>query len=432
MNTILNLVITVVPILIFGYMLISRLKPSLHILERLSLGWLSGLGLFTIFFFLINIQGFAYNRVNGLYLLSALIFSTFLIKRKTNNNPTSNLNILSLIFPILLVVTTVIINIYLPVRSWDSLALYEYRALSFSSTGFMDQAISRGYSFGHPLLTSIMHTWAYVNNMASPMLLYSSIYATLLVSFFFAIRRIRGFFTASLFTTLLATSAEIYSHALISYTNLPYTTYLIIGIIFLTEAYRDKKSSSDNLLLSAIFIGLSTWVRSAEPFWLIVVAAAMILSIKKKSFRDMFHYLLITFGISSIWSLFKKMHLGGTQGVIGRSASALETVVDGNLSVDRAIVIFSYVYQNIILPNRILVFALLLSIPIVIKTKNTLSKLLFIVIALSFMIMYTGTYALSLIFSTWDQIGGSATRMSMFLVPLILYYLATIIFDEKN
>ena len=50
-----------------------------------------------------------------------------------------------------------------------------------------------------------------------------------------------------------------------------------------------------------------------------------------------------------------------------------------------------------------------------------------LIIILNIGIVFAGTYVFSLSYPTWDQIGDSASRMSMFITPMLITVISIII-----
>jgi uncharacterized membrane protein len=100
----------------------------------------------------------------------------------------------------------------------------------------------------------------------------------------------------------------------------------------------------------------------------------------------------------------------------------------GGIDFKRIIDIIVYTYQSVILPwgyvAALFVVAIIIDVSSGYKKKN----LIFLsIVAVNFLVLYAGTYLFSLMFKEWREIPDSASRMSMFFPPLMIYYIALVL-----
>ncbi len=156
---------------LFGVLLVQIIQPKMGLLEQMAIGYLFGIGLFTFILFLLNLVRIPYAVVPASITLLTLISITAitvqltqrpnwveLLKSKIKSLP--NLKNLTsaekvpFILLLILILIALVISAYWPVKDWDSIVLYDFRAKTFVQTGYMDAGIKLGYFFGYPLLTS--------------------------------------------------------------------------------------------------------------------------------------------------------------------------------------------------------------------------------------------------------------------------------------
>src|SRR3989344_533860 len=427
----------IITIILFGYLFINFLYPKFVALEKIALGYLLGIGFFTLFLFIANTLGIKYDLINFSIIISFLItlglllnlrFKTasFLIQaislQKIRNTFISLTEPDKYILVVItfLILSSFVINIYWPVSDWDSLALYDFRAKLFYISGYMDEAIKLGYFFGYPLLTSLSHMLVYLLGGENPMFLYSLYYASLLICFYYALKRAeikRNI--ALIFTLLLASSGLIFEHSTWAYSNLPYSSYLFLGIVY---AYLWQKKLENGLfIISAMLIGLSVWTRASEPFWLAIAFLVIIFSVIRRRFSIAFIYAAIIEIIRYPWFSFFSDKNGNSLSV---EKNLSETIVSISIKLNtiNILKVFDYLWKSVFSRYLLLVLIFIFSVyylPRYLKNKNYSVIFLFSSIFILIASIFIGTYTLIYSFETWDKIGDSAYRMSMFLIPSI-------------
>jgi hypothetical protein len=299
------------------------------------------------------------------------------------------------------------------------LALYDFRGKIFAQTGYMQAAISSGYFWGYPLMTSLAHSIIYLFGGKNPNFLYTLFYLSLII-IFYSLLRLRVSRKAGLFyTLLLAIAPEVFDHSLFSYTNLPYTTYLGLGLIMLIN-WMVKKGRVGQFVIAALLIALSTWVRSKETFWIIPLLLTFIYCFSRKRYLYILIYSAIFFPIQQTWKIFQSWGVGSRYETLKEITNYLGLLKQFNVS--RWIEILKYVYANVIVflgpVFALFIFAFILS---VVTKKFKRDYLYFSTTFLILAFIFVGTYILSYTYTGWEQIGRSASRVSMVLFPLLIY-----------
>ena len=430
MYTIIGFILT----LIFGLFVSLVVVPKMNSLERLGLSYILGLGIQTFLMFAAYLFGVNFTLESTLVILittTSLLFPFVkklirpfvhglitAIKVKNFNRVETTLLLIILFF----ILFSLACTLYWPVNSWDSLVLYDWRAKLFYLNGNMDDGIRRGYFFGVPLLTSLSHTWAYFLGAEKPEFIYTLFLASFISMFFNSLK----VFTSrmiSLFAVLpLVTSVDILGHSTFSYTNFPYTVYFVMSSIYLYIWM--VKGKRGYLLLSGILLGLSTWTRSTEPFWIVNLVVLVIYSLYKRKLLQPVVFAVPLFLIRQPWVFFENSKLDYSTTVTSVVARGIVSIFS-QLSLDHIILVASFLYQNVFVGLTVYLFAFLFlliwSIKICLKNRDLwLSGM----IIGYFLLIVVGTYMLSFLFRDW-KIGGSAARMVMFIPPLIIFYIAS-------
>lgn len=420
----------------FGYFLFNLLVESENFLEKLSLGYLVGMGLSTLIFFVLNIIGVKYTTSNLFILLTvlnALIICLNLFLKKIGHIKIIPPNLKSysflewsiLILLTFFFLTSLINNLYWPINDWDALTLYDFRGQVFALTGFMDPVFSiHRYYLGYPLLTSLSHTFVYLMGGKNPHFLYSINYIAFIVSFYYLVKRVMTRKIALLMSFLLAISFEIYDHSKLAYTNLPYTIYYCLGVIFLFFWIKNKNSKS--LIISGILVGLSTWTRSSEPFWIVPLLVVFLILISQKKIFGILEYFLIFFSIKLPWD-FYITNKGEDITNISQYSSLKLTL---NLIINRAFEVTNYFYLNVLKKEALLYLIFLLGLFFISKKDKAVFYFALMVL-LNLAIIGGGIFLYSFIYPKWTTIGDSVSRMSMIFVPLIIFFISLILSKEN-
>ena len=268
--------------------------------EIMGLGFILGTFLFTLtLLFYHSLTGAPINAsavfvVSGgiTLLLSPLIPRLLILSRQSSSFLTKLLKmplVLKIVIGILftLVLISVIQNLFWPITDWDAMALYDFRARIVAETGSFSLGRELGYFFQYPPFTSLLHTSTYLLGFQRAKIWYSFLYGSFLLVFF-ALSRKQTNLLLSLFGTLaLAVNPMISGNAIVAYTNLSYTMFLGLGVIYLWQWFSSRDLNS--VVLGSAFVAASCWVRSSEPFWLVgvlLLVGIIVSSIQKKMLKN--------------------------------------------------------------------------------------------------------------------------------------------------
>ena len=336
------------------------LVPKHNLWGKLGLSYLLGVGIFTLLIYVTNLIGLKITALNLVLLFLASSVSLVTFKRKSIINfkseilASARLEKIDFVDKFLLggiaffIISSFLNTLYWPVFKWDSLTLYDFRAHVFIETGFIKEALTSlgsSFYFGYPLLTSLLHTIIYILGGSNPKFIYSLFYLSLGLIFYGQLRELISRKLSLLFTLMLLTIPQIFEQSLVSYTNLAYTSYFSLGAIY--YFLWDKKKEIGYLVISAILVGLSTWTRSAEAFWLTILAVVIVTSILRKRYLFIIVFSLIFFPIQQVWKYFTAItsSKSTTLDDVVTYASRLMNVID--LAKWKEIVTF--LYYNVIL-----------------------------------------------------------------------------------
>lgn len=433
----------ILSILIFGYRLAEILLNKSDLLEKISLSFILGIGLFTLIWFVLNLIGVPYSLLSGSVLIiflniTVFCISKFISKHNFKVNITGKFTYLKklhllektcLFLIVFFCLSSIIQNIYWPVRTWDSIVMFDFRARLFAQTGFMHEAIERGYFFAYPLLTSLAHTWIYLLGINNPSFIYGFFYTFFILNFYINLKKLKiNRLFVLLLTLLLAVAPRLFDHTQWAYTNLPFAVYLTLGSIYLYFGIKNKDINS--FIMSAILMGLSTWVRSTEPFWISSVIVAILFSIVLKKYVWPVIYIFILGLIMLPWRYFLQINKEGTvnvaKQVVDTTYSVLKDVQFLKLEQTFNFVITNVIYMYL---TFFILILLILVYKLIIKSKEWI---FFVLILLNLMIIFGGTLSFALYFKEWQDIPDSLARMVMFIPPLIIFLSAELLSELKT
>ena len=425
-------------VIFFGYLLVNLFLRDESVVEKITLGFIIGFGFYTFVLFLASLSGVKFKLFESgiilLLLIAMLILINKLLKRnifvafdlkklflkfKKEFYSLSLLGKISFIWIIILILSILLFDIYWPLRGYDAFVLYDFRTKSFIATGFMNDAISRGYFIVHPLMTSLSHTWLYLIGFNSPMFFYAFLYISFVVLFFVSLRKLLNSNISIILTALMFSFPDIYGQAQIAYTNLPYMIYLVLGSIYL---YLGIKFNNNRLIfISMLLTILSGWTRSVEPFWIVNVIVILVYGIFR--LRNLVVALAYAVGVYLFrlpWNRFYETHTGTILNLQSEIQSGSKTLIIGisqQLNIEK---IFSYFYFYAIRPYFVLylLLSLLIIYKIVQKSKDWWFFLIFFGY---FSLLFIGTYVFTLSYSGWENIPGSFQRLVIFLIPTMIF-----------
>lgn len=420
-------IIPIALLILIGYLFLNIFNLSNE--EKWGNSYLIGTGLFTFLLFISYLFGlsFFYYQTTIIYLIIFIVIVALNLRlKKKFCIPKINFYLIPLF---ILFASTIFSGFYWPITSWDSISLYDYRSQLMLKSGSLESLSSLGYDLGYPMLTSIGQYWLYIFGSNTGMPLHAFFYVFFcLASFAFFKRILKGNYIY-LFTYFLALSHNLFLHSRIAYTNLPYTAFITLSVAYL---YLYQKSSRiSDLQLSAIYIGLTTWTRTYEPFWVILLGMAILFSLLKKKLVPIIIYLATFFSIQLPWKYYYSLRLNTTSNPVGEVISNISTV--NSLSKDNSgliIIVLVYLKEVIFDYYKFFIFIALLALLSTLNKRFKIENLIYPMFLIGSVVMLIGgTYIMANSTDYWNQIPSSTRRMMLFLPTISIFYLSTTIRD---
>lgn len=428
-------------LIILGLEVAFILKLDMKFTERISVSYLLGIGLLTFFVFLVNyIFNLNFSLTNTFTILGSMCLVLAIVSFKGILRFIKNikfkkikiiLNKKTVFWGIILILFfyTLIINLYWPISDWDSLALYDFRAKVFmTDTNLIHAALTNDYFIQYPLLTSLAHLFVYQIGLPNPKFIYSLFYLSFVVIFYYSTRKNTSENKAMFFTILFALVPEFFTHSMMAYTNLPYIAFFCSGIFYLYEWIKNKNVST--LLLSGFLVGLSCWVRITEPFWWVPLFVVILVTLKNKRWKEILYYLIPVYFFYKVWGVFmghiNSLLTHSTQTIVPANPISPYLAILEKITPSRLVEVAVYLYKNVFSSWGliVLVFVIMLIRTFWLTKKERKDKRFLYITLLFLIFLYMGTVGFSVSNSTWIEIPDSARRMSMIILPLILYSIA--------
>ena len=437
----------------FGFVISLVISPGISIVERIALAYGLGYGLLTLAMFLLNVSGFQFSLINTALLLSGiLILSFFYLKLKRWSNlsslrktsplsrksgtrtPLSTFEITMIVLLGFFALSNVIIAVYWPVHSWDSLTTYDLRARIFAETKFIPEATDRirdNFSFfpdytqgvfAYPPMTSLVHTWLYLSGWENPRVFYPLLLISLATIFYFSLKDYTPRYHSLLFTLILVTVPFFYEQVPLALLNFPFAFYFSVGTFYLYRWMLDQKRGF--LVLSGLLLGLASWVRRESLiFFLGYLVVLAIYSVPRRRFLAPLLFSLPYFSIEFLWGTYtlNVLHMGSATAIPTLLAALRRWPEVFDLGRWKEIATFLWVK----LGTFRMVFFLLVPIILLYHDKIRGHRFLFLLVLSNLLIFGGGTYFFVTIYG-WRSFATAPTRLFVMFLPIICYFVALI------
>lgn len=310
-----------------GYTLLNFLfrKNEFNLITSLALSYGLGLGLLTLWMFMVGIGGIKYNvPIIGIPLLIfSFFFAPFLFKKDRGNHPfvatPSSLKTSERVLYMILGAYIIYCIFYtfwralnIPIYSWDAIASIAFKAKVF----FFEKTIPNLKNFpnvahpSYPIHIPLIQTWIALNLGTWNEQLIKIIFPIAFLSFIIIHNHFLTFYTnkkwALFGTTLLISSNLLVLHATISYRDL-FLLYYNCTTIMLLLLWNSKKDDGF-LILASLYAGFATFTKLEGAAYLLIDTTLFLLILlyqKIKPFKEnivkFLKFTVPSFGICSIF-----------------------------------------------------------------------------------------------------------------------------------
>lgn len=422
--------------LFIGYLTISFWRKDFSNIEKLALSFCLGIGETSIIMFLIGVVNIPLTANNILISLIIFCFLLFLLSIIFTGNifrfkrpKIGKIYIYEWPFILLIIFLAVwvfIQTVSWPPFAWDTLALYDFRAkviaekFSLAQEFFTSQPNVTAYNYVYPFSTSLMHALIYIGGGSNPQFLYSLYYVSLILLMYSLLRRILPRFPSLVMTAVLGSTPEILFPSTIAYPNIPYALYFAFSTLYFWEWIRHRKIGF--LVVSALLLGISVWIRNSEPFWAVNLFFISIFLLWKRKILYLILYLALFLPLRQLWPTYQQYVFSQQSDIFFSPPQAFYLDL---LKIPEVIFfVLKYFIQDWVVYLFVLFFSVLF-----VWRKEKKYKLLIIWLLGYVALSVAGTYYFAVSFDWWNQVGGSAKRVSVFFAPLIIYAISLFLME---
>lgn len=294
-------------------------------LEKLAVGYLIGTGLLTLQMFLYSILHIRFNLWGivlpwvGILLIGVGIGLVPVRRFRTPTRGVPTFGKISFWEWLLAgAITLKILYIFYealvkPVVGWDALWNFSLRAKIFYFLGGIPLDRTNQFFLGggmkqYPLHLPLLETFTFILqggwNDAVMKVIFPLYFLSLLIIFYYALRREQGRLIALFFTFLLSSLPLLVYHATIEYADFVVGVYFLAAVAYLYQFIKTKDMKV--LLLSAILAALSAWAKDEGQIFYFI-CFLLLLTAVRFNWKYLATYLVPFAVLIAPWIIFKQI-----------------------------------------------------------------------------------------------------------------------------
>lgn len=312
-----------------GYLmtaLILNKEEDCCLLERISLSYLIGTGVFSFYVFMVNWMGIRFDLLNVLLALLILLAplqivvlwkkSMFLNFKFNKPAPFSLIELALLIYVTLKLAYSFFEATVKPVTAWDAFAHHLFKSKAL----FLDQTISPatlnyiGGGLGYPMNIPINVSWIYVClgqwNDALGQAIFPLLFFCAFAVFYSSLARYLSRPNVLIGSFIFTSLPFVVFHSTISYTDLPVAIYNLAAVLFLFNWVQTKNFKY--VWIASLLSACALWTKNEAMGYTVINAAVFALPVlieKKDKFKPLANiicaYLSTSLLVFFPWSLYK-------------------------------------------------------------------------------------------------------------------------------
>jgi len=432
-----------------GWLFLDVISLEAKFYEKLGLAFILSSGIQTLLFFEIAQQTNSTTPrlywITSIGLLLVLFFLKKYIKPAVSKpklqptEPKSGLNPLgrmALVGVIVLFSITSVYSLYTPVYVTDALALYDFRAKVMQVKGTLYSMHEINNWMSYPPYTSLAHLIIRFLGSDNPHPFYTLMYLSFSLVFYAHLNRYTNRTISAVGTFAMYSSPIILWQSRQPLTNLPYAIFICVSIMYLLLAFNNRRTHFPYLLISSLCLGLTSWVRTTDPFWLVPFFVALLVLFVRKEFIFLAIFIFINISIQNIW--LEHIARYSVIDIVRSSQSVITNIVSVSTSTSAvtkpdslltrllkptagALAFFWPHFLDSVKPT-IFVFAPFIFLE-TFWSKNRSQLILLSMITLLFLSLWVGTVFASQTFFYWKELGNAVSRLSGLFVPLMWFYI---------
>ena len=346
-----------------GWLLARFLLRAGTELDRLSLAFPLGAGVFTWSLFVASWLGVALNlRLVILVLILLGLGSASLLYVQGLRNKDINPKLASrradrslgtlisrapLAILALVVIVAAIIAIGVGYSTWDAIAIWSIKGYGIAYSGSIFEAGYWGaHRFAYPLNIPLLISSAWLASgdlLPESKIVFPVFWASTLVGIYSFWRgRKVGRLLAGLGALFLATIPEMFFHGTIGYANIPLAAYIVLGALWGIVGIENGDKHA--LVLSGILLGFGAWTRVEGVLFSVSVIVALMAAwrISKQGKIRLGAWLAPFAIIAGSWMVFFRLFGAEGSQASGALSEAFRSIPAGDLGTDALMVIARY------------------------------------------------------------------------------------------
>ncbi|MFN8436931.1 MAG: hypothetical protein U0V72_04750 [Cytophagales bacterium] len=348
---------------ILGWFIINVLKSELNNSTKIGISFPIGIGITTFLGFIATLLGLKYNLILLLVIQLVAISIIFFIQIKYSKqdiipkfkpeNREKELWVWWLIWGIILYLLYLAIQkgAYWPITEFDSVCGYDFSAKYLVKDGTFENEMMKsrnflnGNRYLYPPFVACLDAYGYLCNLSNNHILMTVLYFSFLVTFYGISKNYTSIFLASMGTLLLMITPEMFAHATFSLANLPTALYSGLGMIVLSQYFKDRNNRT--LYFSILLTGLGLWCRtdSIVFYVLSVFLLALFTFFISKNWLNLVIFACLSILPYLMWNFFTSKILK-----VAASEGFIKTLAIDNEKIET---ISKYVYEFAIIPHQL-------------------------------------------------------------------------------
>ncbi len=277
---------------LLGIMLIFAIRGRSNLLEFGSLSFPIGAGTLTLILFLTSWLGVPYTKTSliGIYIGFCVVLScgAILVRSKSGqdkaqtdaaSSPEASLGLRRLFYAIVFLCFLVIayLSVARSYSTWDAIGIWGIKGYGIAKEGTIfagERWGSHGltYPLNIPLQISIFRLLD-GDVLPGSKLIFPVYFISLVLGAYRFWRRYVEWKFAAMGALLLASLPIVFEHGTIGYANLPFTTYLVLGLLHVLEGISGGDARGQ--IIGGLLLGLATWTRPEGVFLVIFALGAV-------------------------------------------------------------------------------------------------------------------------------------------------------------
>jgi len=334
---------------LLGCAVLLTIDRKFSLPEIAGFSFLIGIGLETVFLFLLDVMQIHYSQLllTGLNLLVILLL-TYKdpihlqdVKDKLNKfkNEAKSINYVALfVFCIIayLFFAITVKNLFWPPAETDSITSFDKLGRVMAAEGRLKISLFQynlqGAAGVYPPLFHGSFAYVYIFGAETPKIIITLFFLSLLLIFYQFLKSYVGATAAMLFTLILLATPEMYAHAALALGNMPTAAYICAATLS-TYRWLDKREDK-YFWTGAIMMGFAIWIRSDAIAFVLPALFVVLLHIwRTRDFKRLLMYGAFTILPFVIWLLYVKFKIQVPQTsrfnfAIGYSAERLSTMLN--------------------------------------------------------------------------------------------------------